>query len=53
MSLSVEFCRSLALVALIRSDTFESKRGLIEYNVAFFRDAVQKIQRIAMNEGKA
>ncbi|KAJ1307792.1 hypothetical protein OPQ81_001877 [Rhizoctonia solani] len=43
---------SLALVSLLRSDVFESKRGLIEYNVAYFRDAVQKIQRIVMNGGK-
>ncbi|KEP51174.1 Gtr1/RagA G protein gtr2 [Rhizoctonia solani 123E] len=43
---------SLALVSLVRSDVFETKRGLIEYNVAFFRDAVQKIQRIVMSGGK-
>ncbi|KAG9126888.1 hypothetical protein FRC07_001546 [Ceratobasidium sp. 392] len=43
---------SLALVSLVRSDVYESKRGLIEYNVSFFRDAVQKIQKIAMSGGK-
>ncbi|KDN48704.1 hypothetical protein RSAG8_02691, partial [Rhizoctonia solani AG-8 WAC10335] len=43
---------SLALVSLVRSDVFETKRGLIEYNVAFFRDAVQKIQRIVMSGGR-
>ncbi|CCO29653.1 GTP-binding protein gtr2 [Rhizoctonia solani AG-1 IB] len=43
---------SLALVSLVRSDVFETKRGLIEYNVAFFRDAVQKIQSIVMSGGK-
>ncbi|KAG8702848.1 hypothetical protein FRC08_003207 [Ceratobasidium sp. 394] len=44
---------SLALVSLVRSDIYESKRGLIEYNVAFFRDAVQKIQRIATSGGQS
>ncbi|QRV90053.1 GTP-binding protein GTR1 [Ceratobasidium sp. AG-Ba] len=44
---------SLALVTLVRTDIYESKRGLIEYNVSFFRDAVQKIQKIAMAGGRA
>lgn len=38
--------RTLSLVCLIRSETFEKHRGLIEYNVTFFRGAVQKIAQL-------
>jgi hypothetical protein len=35
--------RHLSLVTLIRTDTFESHKGLIEYNVTFYRRAIHKI----------
>ncbi|KAG8930196.1 hypothetical protein FRC01_003165 [Tulasnella sp. 417] len=39
---------TLSLVCLIRSQTYEERRGLIEYNVTFFRGAVQKIVQLEM-----
>jgi len=33
----------LALLALIPTAMFEARRGLIEYNVVFFREGVQEI----------
>lgn len=33
-------------MCLLRSETFEKHRGLIEYNVTFFRGAVQKIVQL-------
>lgn len=33
----------LALLALIPTAVFEARRGLIEYNVVFFREGVQEI----------
>lgn len=33
----------LALLALIPTSVFESRRGLVEYNVVFFREGVQEI----------
>ncbi|KAG8972351.1 hypothetical protein FRB90_010245, partial [Tulasnella sp. 427] len=39
---------TLVLVCLLRSQTFEERRGLIEYNVTFFRSAIQKIVQVEM-----
>lgn len=39
---------TLALVCLIRSQTFEERRGLIEYNVAFFRGAVHRVVKVEL-----
>lgn len=36
----------LALLALMQTPVFESKRGLIEYNVVFFREGVQEIYEV-------
>jgi len=36
----------LALLALIPTQTFESRRGLVEYNVVYFREAVQEIWQV-------
>lgn len=36
----------LALLALMPTPVFESKRGLIEYNVVFFREGVQEIYEV-------
>lgn len=36
----------LALLALIPTQTFESRRGLVEYNVVFFREGVQEIWQV-------
>ena len=33
----------LALLALIPTAVFEARRGLLEYNVVFFREGVQEI----------
>jgi Ras-related GTP-binding protein C/D len=33
----------LALLALIPTGIYEERRGLIEYNVVFFREGVQEI----------
>ncbi|KAG8883381.1 hypothetical protein FRB98_003153 [Tulasnella sp. 332] len=41
-----QITESLSLVCIIRSETFEKHRGLIEYNVTFFRGAVQKIVQL-------
>ncbi|KAF9818581.1 hypothetical protein IEO21_02686 [Rhodonia placenta] len=35
--------RKLALLAIIPSAVFEARRGLVEYNVVFFREGVQEI----------
>lgn len=35
--------RNLALLALIPTAVFEERRGLVEYNVVFFREGVQEI----------
>ncbi|KAF9532469.1 Gtr1/RagA G protein conserved region-domain-containing protein [Crepidotus variabilis] len=35
--------KNLALLALIPSAVFEERRGLVEYNVVFFREGVQEI----------
>jgi len=34
---------NLALLALVPTIVWESKRGLVEYNVVFFREGVQEI----------
>lgn len=34
---------NLALLALIPTGIYEERRGLIEYNVVFFREGVQEI----------
>jgi Ras-related GTP-binding protein C/D len=34
---------NLALLALIPTAVFETRRGLLEYNVVFFREGVQEI----------
>ncbi|KAG9049141.1 hypothetical protein FS837_011060 [Tulasnella sp. UAMH 9824] len=39
---------TLSLVCLIRSQTYEERRGLIEYNVTFFRGAIQKIVQLEL-----
>jgi len=36
----------LALLALIPTQTFESRRGLVEYNVVYFREGVQEIWQV-------
>jgi Ras-related GTP-binding protein C/D len=36
----------LALLALIPTQTFEGRRGLVEYNVVFFREGVQEIWQV-------
>lgn len=33
----------LALLAMIPTGVFDSRKGLIEYNVVFFREGVQEI----------
>lgn len=33
----------LALLALLPTGVYESRRGLVEYNVVFFREGVQEI----------
>jgi Ras-related GTP-binding protein C/D len=33
----------LALLALIPTAVFETRRGLLEYNIVFFREGVQEI----------
>lgn len=46
--------RHLALVTLIRTDTYEAHKGLIEYNVTFYRRAIHKIIDIeAKNQREA
>jgi Ras-related GTP-binding protein C/D len=35
--------KSLALLALIPTGVYEERRGLVEYNVVFFREGVQEI----------
>ncbi|KAG8905920.1 hypothetical protein FRB99_008000 [Tulasnella sp. 403] len=39
---------TLSLVCLTRSQTYEEHRGLVEYNVTFFRGAVQKIVQMEL-----
>lgn len=34
---------SLALLALVPTSVYEGRRGLLEYNVVFFREGVQEI----------
>ena len=34
---------SLALLALLPTSVYEGRRGLLEYNVVFFREGVQEI----------
>jgi len=34
---------SLALLALVPTAVYEGRRGLLEYNVVFFREGVQEI----------
>jgi Ras-related GTP-binding protein C/D len=34
---------SLALLAILPTAVYQSKRGLVEYNVVFFREGVQEI----------
>lgn len=34
---------TLALLALVPTAVYESRRGLVEYNVVFFREGVQEI----------
>ena len=34
---------ALALLALVPTAVFEARRGLLEYNVVFFREGVQEI----------
>ncbi|KAG9010984.1 hypothetical protein FRB93_003434 [Tulasnella sp. JGI-2019a] len=41
-----QITENLSLVCLLRTETFEKHRGLIEYNVTFFRGAVQKIVQL-------
>ena len=36
----------LALLALIPTQTFEGRRGLVEYNVVYFREGVQEIWQV-------
>lgn len=36
----------LALLALIPTHTFEGRRGLVEYNVVYFREGVQEIWQV-------
>ncbi|OCH86611.1 hypothetical protein OBBRIDRAFT_697804, partial [Obba rivulosa] len=38
--------RQLALLALIPTAVFEARRGLVEYNVVFFREGVQEICQV-------
>ncbi|KAG8925924.1 hypothetical protein FRC03_005652 [Tulasnella sp. 419] len=45
-----EITDTLALVVLIRSQTFEEHKGLIEYNVTFFRGAIQKIIQLDLEK---
>jgi len=35
--------KNLALLALVPTAVFEERRGLVEYNVVFFREGVQEI----------
>lgn len=36
----------LALLALIPTSVYESRRGMVEYNVVFFREGVQAIYEV-------
>lgn len=36
----------LALLALLPTQTFEGRRGLVEYNVVYFREGVQEIWQV-------
>jgi len=38
-----EITKELSLVAVVRSETWEANQSLIDYNVTFFRKAIQKI----------
>jgi Ras-related GTP-binding protein C/D len=36
----------LALLALLPTSVYEMRRGLVEYNVVFFREGVQEIWQV-------
>lgn len=36
-------CRQLALVVLLHTDTWQSRRGMIEYNLTFLRQGIRRI----------
>ena len=36
-------CRHIALVVLLRTETWQAKRGMIEYNLTFLRQGVRRI----------
>lgn len=38
----------LALVALLPTSVWEGRRGLVEYNVVYFREGVQEIWAVEM-----
>jgi Ras-related GTP-binding protein C/D len=38
--------RNLALLAVIPTNVYDHRRGLLEYNVVFFREGVQEICNI-------
>jgi len=38
--------QNLALLALIPTGVYEDRRGLVEYNVVFFREGVQEVCNI-------
>ncbi|KAK0537617.1 GTP-binding protein gtr2 [Tilletia horrida] len=42
---------SLALVTMLRTDTFSKQAGLIEYNISFFRRGVVKLYELAQLQG--
>lgn len=41
-----EITSSLALLALVPTPVYEGRRGLLEYNVVFFREGVQEISDV-------
>lgn len=40
---SVYWLRYLALVCLIRAENFDSKEGIIDYNISCFKDTLEKV----------
>ena len=42
----------LALLALLPTAVYENRRGLVEYNVVFFREGVQEICEVEADARK-
>jgi Ras-related GTP-binding protein C/D len=41
---------NLAIVVLVPSETYDTRRGLVEYNLVFFKEGVQEILDVEAGE---